>query len=208
MPRSPPCPGAPDGEVFDVRFLAQRQTQMVRRRESRSTCGPLATVSSLVDIDKHEAVGDLRLGAGYSQTKAIPPGAMAALFRRNRRCNRVATLDYSDNPDRMDYCETPQVVQLCPVREVGWITLRPRLGALPLILMTLARLVEPLGDSPDGPTLRSARSGATACTGLVVVPGGSTGPTSGFHRPGEPDERFRIETDSNFVGPRPHWAAT
>ena len=93
-----------------MRFLAPLQTQLVRPRESRSTYGRLSTRSSLVDIDNvkpfEELTGSLRLGArGHSKVQTIPPVAKAAVFRTNRRSNRIAASVESDRTDRMDYSD-------------------------------------------------------------------------------------------------------
>ena len=67
----------------------------------------------LVDIDNvnppKELTGSLRLAArGHSKAATTPPAAKAAVFRTNRRSNRVAASVESDKSDRMNYCDKRQ----------------------------------------------------------------------------------------------------
>jgi len=69
---------------------------------------------SLVDIDNvnpsKELTGSLPLVArGHSKAATSPPAAKAAVFRTNRRGNRVAASVESDKSDRMNYCDKPPI---------------------------------------------------------------------------------------------------
>lgn len=68
---------------------------------------------SLVDIDNvnppRELTGSLRLVARvHSKAAPSPPATKAAVFRTNRRSNRVAASVESDKSDRMNYCDKRQ----------------------------------------------------------------------------------------------------
>ena len=94
--------------------LTPRRKQFVRPRESRSACGRLSTRPFPGRYRQREPVreltGSLRLAArGHSKAATSPPAAKAAVFRTNRRGNRVAASVESDKSDRMNYCDKPPI---------------------------------------------------------------------------------------------------